>query len=104
MNIRDGNGLVPIETGDPVHPYKLVPLPDWEGFFAVYQSIFPQTPEQSVRRNFEIMRLRVGGASLQSAGDQFEITKERVRQIEAKFLRAMRRHLSVETSSKIDSP
>jgi hypothetical protein len=103
VNLRDGNGMVPIMTGDPTHPFRLVPLPNREGFFNLYKTYFPGTPEQSVSRAFEIVSARAKGSTLRDAGDMFEITKQRVKQIEDKFIYLMHKHLKEETSSMTGS-
>lgn len=85
MNLRQGEGKVPIYTGG-AHPYKLVPFPSKGEFDALYTNL----GQASKDKYWEILKARAAGAMLTEAGKPFGITKERVRQIEAKFLRLMR--------------
>jgi hypothetical protein len=85
MNLRQGNGQVPIHTGG-THPYKLVPFPSRGDFDALYTNL----GQASRDKYYAILKARAAGAMLNEAGKPFGITKERVRQIESKFLRLMR--------------
>lgn len=85
MNLRQCEGKVPIFKGG-LHPYKLVPFPSRGEFDALYKNL----GQSSKDKYWEILKARAGGAMLNEAGKPFGITKERVRQIEAKFLRLMR--------------
>lgn len=102
MNLRDAKGKVPISTLDPTNPYTLVPLPDREGFFDLYRAYTSQTTDESIGRYYEIIMLRASGKTLAESGEPFQITKERVRQIEAKFLRLMNKDWRAKTSSTPD--
>lgn len=102
MNLRDAKGKVPISTRDPANPYTLVPLPDRERFFDLYRAYTSQTTDESIGRYYEIIMLRASGKTLAESGEPFQITKERVRQIESKFLVIMNRDWRVKTSSTPD--
>jgi hypothetical protein len=99
MNLRQGNGLVPIRTNDALSPYKLVEFPDRFTFETLFgASVTPV----SVDKYWEILKRRLDGATLEEAGNPYNLSRERVRQIEAKFLRMFTRLHSLGTSSKSD--
>ncbi|MFZ4599956.1 MAG: hypothetical protein ACOYNN_15030 [Terrimicrobiaceae bacterium] len=85
MNLRQGEGKVPVFTGG-IKPFKLVPFPTREEFNDLYKNI----SQNSKDKYWSILQARAGGSMLADAGKPFGVTKERVRQIEAKFLRLMR--------------
>lgn len=89
MNLREGGGRVPI-PGRGETPWLLVPMPDREAFDALYPR---HTPDQRDRLH-SIMIMRLGGAMLEECGRAHGITRERVRQIEAKFQRLLAGHIS----------
>ena len=97
MNLKEGNGRVPIRVGGET-PWLLVPFPTREEFDALYT---PLVVEKSGNKYWEILSARSRGYTLQAAGAPFNVTRERVRQIEAKFQRLMlskwRREQSEET-------
>jgi DNA-directed RNA polymerase sigma subunit (sigma70/sigma32) len=84
MNLKQGNGKVPIATGDPESPYKLIPFPDRETFDRWLHRAADK------EKYWKVLTKRASGASLSECGSEYGITKERVRQIEAKFLRQAR--------------
>jgi hypothetical protein len=86
MNLRDAGGMVPLRTNDIERPWRLVPFPDKEKF----ASLFPKVgrgPGIDIERYWAVLTKRATGASLVETAKEFGITKERVRQMEAKFLR-----------------
>lgn len=85
-NLRLHNGRVPIETGHKDHPLRLVDFPTKDEFDALYGN---RVTGDSLGRYYEMLRARTGGATLTAVAKTYGITKERVRQIEAKFLRLM---------------
>lgn len=85
MNLRQGNGKVPIEAGGET-PWRLVDWPTRETFDAMWG----KSPPELVERYWDILKARSGGSTLTQAGGPFGITRERVRQIEARFQRLMR--------------
>jgi hypothetical protein len=88
MNLRLGNGLVPVRgDGDP--PYTFLPFPSKTAFVDLYSRRFEK---ENLFKYWEILRARTQGATLKEAGEPFGISRERVRQIEAKFLRLFREH------------
>jgi hypothetical protein len=85
MNLREGNGKVPIEAGGET-PWRLVDWPTRETFDAMWG----RSPPELVKRYWIILKARSGGSTLTEAGEPFGLTRERVRQIEARFQRLMR--------------
>lgn len=88
MNLRLYSGKVPIETGDPVHPIRLVEFPSREEFDALYAK---RVEAKFVDRYYQLLTARVDGATLEAAAEPLGITRERARQIEARFLTLMRK-------------
>ena len=77
--------MVPIRTSDIERPWKLVPFPDKEAFTAIFAR-GKRGPRVDIERYWAVLTKRAEGASLTETGAAFGITKERVRQMEAKFL------------------
>jgi hypothetical protein len=103
LNLKQAGGMVPIRTTtDPSNPYTLIPFPDREAFFAAYKDRHHHTPDESIAKYFDMAKLRSDGATLTEIANTFGLTKERVRQIEAKFLRIMSASWQSEISSTID--
>jgi hypothetical protein len=90
-NLRLYGGKVPVETGDAVHPVQLVEFPTFERFRELYGN---QVKSDNLPRYFRMLTARANGATLTDAAKAEGVTKERARQIEAKFLRLMRRSLA----------
>jgi len=86
MNLRNSGGMVPIWTNSIERPWRLVPFPDKEKF-AKMLSRGRRGPRIDIERYWAVLTKRKEGASLVDTAKEFGITKERVRQIEAKFLR-----------------
>lgn len=86
-NLRLYGGKVPIDTGDPVHPIKLVDFPTRAEFEALYAN---RVKAENVGRYYEMMTARASGERLEAVAKRNGVTRERARQIEAKFLRLMR--------------
>jgi hypothetical protein len=87
-NLRLYGGKVPIATGHPEHPITLVEFPTHAEFEALYKGTLRA---ENLVRQYEMLLARSKGATLSDAGKLGAVTKERVRQIEARFLRLMRR-------------
>jgi hypothetical protein len=86
-NLRLYGGRVPVETGDAVHPVRLVEFPTFEQFRRLYGKT---VKAESLDRYYQLLCARANGATLDAAAKPLQITKERARQIESKFLRLMR--------------
>jgi hypothetical protein len=89
MNLRLYGGRVPLPSTQADHPIVLVDFPDRATFDSLYGN---KVTGESRARYWEILKGRAGGQSLTEAAKGYGITKERVRQIEAKFLRLMQKH------------
>lgn len=83
MNLRDGKGKVPVQTESETTPWFLVPFPTREEFNEMYKLSTPETRE----RYWKMLVERSEGSSLADIGRRWGITRERARQIEAKFMR-----------------
>lgn len=95
-NLRLFGGLVPLPSTDPTHPVVLVDFPQRELFDSLWGN---RVKGEQKDRYWEILRARAGGAPLSEAGKLADVSKERVRQIETKFLRLMQRHHAKITTS-----
>lgn len=85
MNLKNCGGRVPIVNhGDT--PYLLVDFPTKEVFHGLYSGHVPLANQE---RYWEILQRRKAGATLEAAGKPYAMTRERVRQIEAKFIRLL---------------
>ena len=92
MNLRQGNGRVPIQApgGDPWEfTWVLIDWPTREQFDAIYSEHYPKMTATNRDRYWGILRARSQGSTLQAAGAPFQVTRERVRQLEAQFRRRM---------------
>lgn len=88
MNLRLANGKVPVRCEGEA-PYVLIDFPSK----SVFTDLYPRRiPKEKIYQYWEILNARRNGALLAEAGRPFGITKERVRQIEAKFLRLFSEH------------
>ena len=96
MNLRLYGGRVPIATGHAELPLQLVAFPSRDDFAALYGK---RVKGENVERYFQMMTARAGGASLATIARDHNVTRERVRQIEAHFLRRMRQHHCQKPSS-----
>ena len=90
-NLSLHGGMVPIRNTGNVNVIILVDFPTKEVFQAIYKK--HHNPD-SIERHYAIVKMRSEGYTLKRCGDEFGITKERVRQVEAKFLRKMRVYTS----------
>ena len=84
-NLKSFGGRVPItnRSMNTNTPYLLVEYPSKK----VFTSLYPRNSQEQIDRYWEILGRRKNGASLVEAGKPFALTRERVRQIEAKFCR-----------------
>lgn len=96
MNLRLTGGRVPIYTGNPDTPYRLVDFPTREVFDSIYSKYHR---DGSVDKYWDILNRRAKGATLEAAGKPYALSKERVRQIEGKFMRLMRKLYSESENS-----
>lgn len=86
MNLKQGNGLVPIRVIGSNLPYLLVEFPEKGTFKSLYRA---SITDELIEKYWSILKARAGGATLQEAGFFHGLSRERVRQIEARFLRSL---------------
>ena len=86
VSLKEGRGKVPIRnsTEHEATPYLLVDFPKRSTFDVMYS----KHKSQELRDKYwNILQHRARGKTLAEAGKPYGITRERVRQIEAKFQR-----------------
>ena len=88
MNLSQAGGKVPIEVGGD-SPWLLIEWPSRDVFDALWSS---RTPRANIEKYWAMLVLRKDGAKLAEVGANFSVTRERVRAIEARFLRLMKEH------------
>lgn len=96
MNLRDADGRVPVYTGSPTTPYILVDFPTFPEYIALYKR---RVKAELLYKYWSVLNRRKDGMTLLDAGKPHHLTKERVRQIEAKFLRLFRESYFAKESS-----
>ena len=89
MNMRAHNGRVPLRTTNPDSPIRLVDFPSKEIFNEVFGN---RVTAAHLERAYLIMQGRLGGSTLRELATTTGISTERIRQIEAKFLRALAKY------------
>lgn len=87
LNLRLYGGRVPIATGHDELPLQLVAFPSRDDFANLYGK---RVKGENVERYWQMLTARAKGDSLATIAKAQGVTRERVRQIEAKFLRLMR--------------
>ena len=88
MNLGQAGGKVPIEVGGD-SPWLLIEWPSRDVFDALWGS---RTPRANIEKYWAMLVLRKDGAKLSEVGAKFSVSRERVRAIEARFLRLMKEH------------
>ena len=88
MNLRQARGKVPIKTEGET-PWLLIDWPTREQFDAIYSEHYPKMTATNRDRYWGILRARSQGSTLQAAGAPFQVTRERVRQLEVQFRHMM---------------
>jgi hypothetical protein len=82
MNLRLAKGKVPIR-GKGETPYLLIDFPDRK----LFDKLFAKVHGDNREKYWNILKNRSLGLTLADAGKPYALTRERVRQIEAKFVR-----------------
>jgi hypothetical protein len=100
MNLKDGRGRVPIRnsTKNEATPYLLVSFPTREEFDVLYSR---QKSTDLKDRYWQMLNHRSQGYTLAECGKLFGITRERVRQIEARFQRKVAISYSTQTEANL---
>ena len=88
MNLRLTGGKIPINTGNDRHPIMLVDLPDRGLFDSLFKYLRPDGKD----KYWDILNERLSGKTLTEVASSRGVTKERVRQIEARILRVLSTH------------
>jgi DNA-directed RNA polymerase sigma subunit (sigma70/sigma32) len=73
-------------------PYKLVDFPTKE----VFDELMRPSNQDLKDKYWKVLRMRADGHSLTDVGKQFALTRERIRQIEARFLKRVASSLDIE--------
>jgi hypothetical protein len=97
VNPRLTGGKIPINTGNDRHPIMLVDLPDRELFDSLFKHLRPEGKD----KYWDILNERLSGKTLTEVASARGVTKERVRQIEAKILRVLSIHYREVIASEI---
>ena len=100
MNLKDGRGRVPIRnsTKNEATPYLLVSFPTREEFDVLY-SRHKSTDLKD--RYWQMLNHRSQGYTLAECGKLFGITRERMRQIEARFQRKVAISYTTQTEANL---
>ncbi len=88
MNLRLTGGKIPIQTGNDRHPIMLVDVPDRGLFDSLFRYLRPDGKD----KYWDILTERLSGKTLTEVASSRGVTKERVRQIEARILRVLSTH------------
>jgi len=88
VNPRLTGGKIPINTGNDRHPIMLVDLPDRGLFDSLFKYLRPEGKD----KYWDILTERLSGKTLTEVASSRGVTKERVRQIEARILRVLSTH------------
>ena len=92
MNLRLCKGKVPVFVGGD-SPYKLVDFPTKE----VFDELMRPSNQDLKDKYWNVLRMRADGHSLTDVGKLYGLTRERIRQIEARFLKKVSISLMPET-------
>lgn len=98
INLRLCKGKVPIHNTGNVDVIVLVDFPSKEVFDELYKKTHTQ---HQIDRMYGILQKRLAGHTLSDCGKEYDISKERVRAIEAKFLRKMQEYRSSLTTDSL---
>ena len=89
MNLRLTGGKIPIDTGNDRHPIMLVDMPDRELFDSLFKYLRPAGKD----KYWDILSERLSGKTMKEVASTRGVTKERVRQIEARITKRLREFL-----------
>ena len=97
MNLKMGKGKVPILNQSGIYQYLLVDFPSREWFDQAYKRNKPEERD----KYWNILVKRSQGATLDESGYPYALTRERIRQIEAKFIRRVANHYWNDTNNDL---
>ena len=92
MNLKDCNGKVPVFVGGAA-PYKVVDYPTRKAFDLMYKRSNPAMQDKI----WSILKMRSAGHTHGEVGKKHDLTPERIRQVEAKFLRRVAASLTTDS-------
>ena len=100
MNLKEGRGRVPIRnsTQHEATPYLLVDFPTRQEFDALYAKHKSYNLKEQY---WQMLNHRSKGHTLEESGRLFGLTRERVRQIEARFQRLVGEHFSTQFEANL---
>ena len=93
MNLKEAAGMVAIKSNLVSHPYVLVAFPTRAQFDVMYSQ---RIKGENLDKYWSVVTARARGATLVQAGSPYDLTRERVRQIEAKFIRLVGKYYPFE--------
>lgn len=98
MNLKEGRGKVPVKnsTQNEATPYLMLDFPTREEFNALYSKHKSATLKE---RYWQMLNYRSQGHTLEESGRLFGLTRERVRQIEARFQRLVGQSYRTQTEA-----
>jgi hypothetical protein len=100
ISLKEGRGKVPIinTTKNEATPYLLVDFPTWD----VFQQMYSKHKSAELKAKYwDILLARSSGKTLDQSGKPHGITRERVRQIEARFQRLMGERYSTQLEANL---
>jgi DNA-directed RNA polymerase sigma subunit (sigma70/sigma32) len=83
------NGKVPIHSNNPTMPIEMVDFPNAQTFQSLYGNTIRQ---DSLDKYWDVLKARFNGATLETAGKPYSLTRERVRQIESRFIQLLTKY------------
>jgi hypothetical protein len=100
MNLKDGRGRVPIRnsTKHEATPYLLVSFPTRKEFDVLYAK---HTSSELKDKYWQMLTHRSKGHTLDECGKLFGLTRERARQIEARFQRLVGNNFRTQTEANL---
>ena len=100
ISLRDGKGKVPIwnSTQHEATPYLLVDFPTRAEFDVLYSK---HKSQELKDKYWTILNSRIQGKTLADAGKPFGLTRERVRQIEARFQKLVGKRFSTQLEANL---
>jgi len=91
LNLKLCNGKVPVFVGGE-SPYRLVDFPSKE----LFNELMKPSNQTLKDKYWEVLQMRASGHILTDVASVYGLTRERIRQIEARFLRKVASSLNLE--------